>query len=76
MDGTSKFAKVINTNDHYPFGLDMKGRTWKDENAYRYGFNGKKKGVVAKHSAQQNTNAWSIFPTRIRTFVTIEPPMT
>jgi RHS repeat-associated protein len=34
------WASVLTTNDYYPFGLQMAGRT-ADSSVYRYGFNGK-----------------------------------
>lgn len=35
-------ATVVSASDYYPFGLEMKGRSFSDEK-YRYGFNGKEK---------------------------------
>ena len=43
MDGDSVWAKVTSTNDYYPFGLVMKGRTWSDTTGYRFAFNGKER---------------------------------
>jgi RHS repeat-associated protein len=39
------WATVANVSDYYPFGLDMRGRSWRDtaELTFRYGFNGKEK---------------------------------
>lgn len=36
------FATVVSSTDYYPFGLEMKGRTYSNDK-YRYGFNGKEK---------------------------------
>ena len=36
------FATVASSTDYYPFGLEMKGRTYSNDK-YRYGFNGKEK---------------------------------
>ena len=38
----STMAGVVSTNDYYPFGLGMAGRSWNDS-TYRYGFNGMEK---------------------------------
>jgi RHS repeat-associated protein len=40
MKPDSVWATVVSATDYYPFGLEMKGRTFSDT-TYRYGFNGK-----------------------------------
>lgn len=42
ISADSAWALVINANDYYPFGLEMKGRVYSDS-TYRYGFNGQEK---------------------------------
>jgi RHS repeat-associated protein len=39
------WSTEVSVSDYYPFGLDMRGRTWQDttELRFRYGFNGKEK---------------------------------
>jgi RHS repeat-associated protein len=71
MDTGTVFATVESTNDYYPFGLAMAGRTWKDPASnYRYGFNGKEKDSF---NATVYDYGFRIYNPEIARFLSVDP---
>jgi RHS repeat-associated protein len=64
-------ATVVSATDYYPFGLEMKGRSFSDE-SYRYGFNGKEKdNSFAKDNSYDY--GFRIYNPRIARFLSVDP---
>ncbi|WP_375577564.1 RHS repeat-associated core domain-containing protein [Marivirga tractuosa] len=65
---------LVKTNDYYPFGLAMGGRTSEfsanDSVAYRYGFNGKEKDVDFNNHYDYG---FRIYNPRIAKFLSVDP---
>ncbi|WP_375577558.1 RHS repeat-associated core domain-containing protein [Marivirga tractuosa] len=65
---------LVKTNDYYPFGLAMGGRTSQfsenDSVAYRYGFNGKEKDVDFNNHYDYG---FRIYNPRIAKFLSVDP---
>jgi len=71
MDTGTVFATVESTNDYYPFGLAMVGRSWKDPASnYRYGFNGKEKDSF---NATVYDYGFRIYNPEIGRFLSVDP---
>jgi RHS repeat-associated protein len=72
MDTGTVFATVESTNDYYPFGLAMAGRTWKDPASnYRFGFNGKEKD--SNFNATVYDYGFRIYNPEIARFLSVDP---
>ncbi len=70
-------TKLITTSDYYPFGLDMKGRTYTSpttENTapYRYGFNGKERDTNLGGGTHYDYG-FRIYNPRIAKFLSVDP---
>jgi len=66
-------ATMVSASDYYPFGLPMRGRSYRDED-YRYGFNGKEKD---KSFANGNTDydyGERVYDPSIGRFLRVDPP--
>ena len=69
----SVWATVISVSDYYPFGLEMKGRSWNDTTStYRYGFNGKEKDS-AFASTTDYDYGFRIYSPEIGKFLSVDP---
>ncbi|WP_375577560.1 RHS repeat-associated core domain-containing protein [Marivirga tractuosa] len=69
---------LVKTNDYYPFGLAMGGRTSEfsenDSVAYRYGFNGKEKDVEGMGGGGSTYDyGFRIYNPRIAKFLSVDP---
>lgn len=71
MKADSVWATVLSASDYYPFGLEMKGRTWTDS-TYRYGFNGKEKDASFGGSAVYDYG-FRIYNPEIGKFLSVDP---
>jgi RHS repeat-associated protein len=63
------YATVVSATDYYPFGLEMKGRTFSNDQ-YRYGFNGKEKD---NFSDQVYDYGFRIYNPRLAKFLSVDP---
>lgn len=64
------YATVVSATDYYPFGLEMKGRTYSDDK-YRYGFNGKEKD--ASFGGTVMDYGFRIYNPRYAKFLSVDP---
>jgi len=72
------WPSLIKTNDYYPFGLAMNGRTSEfaanDSYAYRYGFNGKEKDPEGMGGGGSTYDyGFRIYNPRIAKFLSVDP---
>jgi RHS repeat-associated protein len=65
-------ADVISTNDYYPFGLGMDGRSFSDS-TYRYGFNGKEKDDKGEFGHMHYDYGLRIYNPSIGKFLSVDP---
>jgi RHS repeat-associated protein len=71
MKADSVWASVVSTSDYYPFGLEMKGRSFTDTTFnYRYGFNGKEKD---NFNATVYDYGFRIYNPEIAKFLSVDP---
>jgi RHS repeat-associated protein len=70
MKADSVWATVVSATDYYPFGLEMKGRTFSDT-TYRYGFNGKEKDNSFGDMVMDY--GFRIYNPRIAKFLSVDP---
>ncbi len=66
-------AHVVNANDYYPFGMQMPGRRYADNDSYRYGFNGKENDNDVKGEGNQQDYGMRIYDTRLGKFLSVDP---
>jgi RHS repeat-associated protein len=66
-------ATVARSTDYYAFGLEMSGRTFTDQNAYRYGFNGKEKDADGAFGDTSYDYGFRIYNPRIARFLSVDP---
>jgi RHS repeat-associated protein len=73
--GSTYEADVINSNDYYAFGGQMKGRDFTNPGAqaYRYGFNGKENDNEVKGTGNQQDYGMRIYDPRIGKFLSVDP---
>jgi len=71
MKADSVWATVISSSDYYPFGLEMKGRTYSDT-VYRYGFNGKEKDKSFASTTDYDYG-FRIYNPSIAKFLSVDP---
>ena len=70
----STWAIVIATNDYYPFGFEMRGRTYMDASSiYRYGFQGQEKNDETKGSGNIYDFKFRIYDPSIGRFLSVDP---
>lgn len=69
----SAWAAVASTSDYYPFGLEMKGRTFIDSTSYRYGFNGKEKDYKGEFGEVSYDYGFRIYNPAIGKFLSVDP---
>ncbi len=84
FNGDSTSTKLITTSDYYPFGLDMKGRSFTpppsessttggdSEANYRYGFNGKERDNNLGGGTHYDYG-FRIYKPRIAKFLSVDP---
>jgi len=73
FQGAIVSAKVISSSDYYPFGLEMKGRSYTDPTAsYRYGFNGKEKDNSFASTTEYDYG-FRIYNPEIAKFLSVDP---
>lgn len=74
-DGAIEYynADVVNAVDYFPFGSQMPGRTYSDEDKYRYGFNGKENDNEVKGEGNQQDYGMRIYDPRIGRFLSADP---
>jgi len=72
MKPDSVWATVVSATDYYPFGLEMKGRTYNNEK-YRYGFNGKEKDGELKGEGNSLDFGLRIYDPRIGRWLSVDP---
>jgi RHS repeat-associated protein len=69
MKPDSVWATVVSATDYYPFGLEMKGRTYSNDK-YRYGFNGMEKD---KEFNETYTTEFRQYDPRIGRWLSVDP---
>jgi len=75
MKQDSVWAKVVSASDYYPFGLEMKGRSWNDTaSTYRYGFNGKEKDNSFASTTDYDYG-FRVYSPKIAKFLSVDPLM-
>lgn len=65
-------ADIINANDYTPFGMQMVGRKWNEED-YRYGFNGKEVDNDVSGQGNQYDYGFRIYNPRLGRFLSVDP---
>jgi len=76
MQADSVWASVLSTNDFYPFGLGMKGRTWSDTTGYRprIGFNGKERDPEGMGGGGSTYDyGFRIYNPKLAKFLSVDP---
>ncbi|MCR9155523.1 MAG: RHS repeat-associated core domain-containing protein [Bacteroidetes bacterium] len=66
-------ADVLNSNDYYPFGMVMPGRSYQGGDGYRYGFNGMEKDDEVKGNGNSYDFGARIYDPRVGRFLSIDP---
>ncbi|MCR9155521.1 MAG: RHS repeat-associated core domain-containing protein [Bacteroidetes bacterium] len=66
-------ADVLNSNDYYPFGMVMPGRSYQGSDGYRYGFNGMEKDDEMKGDANSLDFGARIYDPRIGRWMSLDP---
>ncbi|MBA2746028.1 MAG: hypothetical protein H0U44_07385, partial [Flavisolibacter sp.] len=66
-------AAVLSQNDYYPGGMDMPGRSYSNNNQYRYGFNGKENDNEVKGEGNQQDYGMRIYDPRLGRFLSVDP---
>src|SRR5439155_17228196 len=64
---------AINAQDYYPFGMLMPGRSFAQNGAYRYGFNGKENDNEVKGEGNQQDYGMRIYDPRVGRFLSVDP---
>ena len=64
---------VVNSNDYYPFGSLMPGRTYSRSDKYPYGFNGEENDNEVKGDGDQQNYGMRIYDPRIGRFLSVDP---
>jgi len=68
-----KKGSAESCDNYYPFGLEMKARTWSDTTlAYRYGFNGKEKDSAFASTVDYDYG-FRIYSPNIAKFLSVDP---
>ncbi|MDQ3394890.1 MAG: hypothetical protein M3512_12365, partial [Bacteroidota bacterium] len=76
MAADSVWTDVVSVSDYYPFGLNMPGRSWTDEDlrSYRYGFNGKEKDPEGMGGGGSTYDyGFRIYNPQIARFLSVDP---
>jgi RHS repeat-associated protein len=66
-------AEVLFASDYYPFGMQMPGRIYSGETAYRYGFNGMEKDDELAGEGNSYTTEWRQLDARIGRWLSTDP---
>jgi len=66
-------ANILNSQDYYPFGMVMPGRSYQGSARYRYGFNGKELDDEVLGDANQYDYGFRIYNPRIGRFLSVDP---
>ncbi|PUZ21863.1 hypothetical protein DCC81_25085 [Chitinophaga parva] len=64
---------VVNSDDYYPFGSLMPGRTYSPRDKYRYGFNGEEDDNEVKGDGNQQDYGMRIYDSRVGRFLSTDP---
>ncbi|WP_165806453.1 RHS repeat domain-containing protein [Chitinophaga parva] len=64
---------VVNSNDYYPFGSLMPGRSYSKSEKYRYGFNGKENDNEVKGDGNHQDYGMRVYDPRIARFLSTDP---
>jgi len=67
-------ADIVSSNDYYPFGMAMVGRTFSSD-GYRYGFNGMEKDEEFTNSASHYDFGARIYDSRLGRWLSLDPMM-
>ena len=66
-------ADVVNAVDYLPFGAQMPGRVYGNDDKYKYGFNGKENDNEVKGEGNQQDYGMRIYDPRVGRFLSIDP---
>ncbi|MEN7551555.1 RHS repeat-associated core domain-containing protein [Rapidithrix thailandica] len=68
----SRASEVLSASDYFPFGKQMAGRNYSDEN-YRYGFNGKENDKDFGHRHLIQDYGFRLYNPEIGKFLSVDP---
>lgn len=68
-------ADIVSAVDYLPFGGQMPGRVYNDQDRYRYGFNGKENDSEVKGEGGQQDYGMRIYDPRVARFLSVDPLM-
>jgi RHS repeat-associated protein len=66
-------ADVLTATDYTPFGMQLVGRTYRANNSYRYGFNGKENDNEVKGEGNEIDYGRRIYDPRLGRFLSVDP---
>jgi RHS repeat-associated protein len=67
-------AQTVSVSDYYPFGMQVKDRSWSDSSySYRFGFNGKESDDEVSGSGNQYDYGFRIYNPRLGKFLSVDP---
>ena len=66
-------ADVLTASDYAPFGMQLVGRTYRANNSYRYGFNGKENDNEVKGEGNEQDYGLRIYDPRVGRFLSVDP---
>jgi RHS repeat-associated protein len=67
-------AQVVSVSDYYPFGMEIKERSW-SVSSYRYGFQGQLKDNEVKGEGNSIEYKYRVHDTRLGRFLSVDPLM-
>ncbi len=73
LNADSAWVKTLNVRDYYPFGLEMEGRGYSEDDEYRYGFNGKEKDSKEEFGSTTYDYGFRIYNPSIGKFLSVDP---
>jgi RHS repeat-associated protein len=65
-------AQIVSVTDYYPFGMEIKERSW-SVSSYRYGFNGQEKDDEVNGSGNSYAFKYRIHDPRLGRFLSVDP---
>lgn len=66
-------ADVLNSNDYYPFGMVMPGRSYQGSDGYRYGFQGQEQDPEVNGGRNSINYKYRMHDPRIGRFLSVDP---
>jgi RHS repeat-associated protein len=69
----STWASVTNSGDYYAYGLSMQGRTWTEDDVYRYGFNGTERDANGELGQDHYAFKYRMYNPSLGRFLTTDP---